>query len=79
MSQYLYRFKLFDLCYLIDELIDQFNKPTNIEELIEAATTIELATEIYTVSCMVIDSLICVEDFRSSFPLFCCAVLISTC
>ena len=37
------------------ELIDQFNKPTNIEELIEAATTIELATEIYTVSCMVID------------------------
>ena len=29
MSQYLYRFKLFDLCYLIDELIDQFNELTS--------------------------------------------------
>ena len=37
------------------ELINQFNKPTNIEELIQAADTIELATEIYTVSCMVIE------------------------
>lgn len=37
------------------ELINQFNKPTNIEELIRAANTIELATEIYTVSCMVIE------------------------
>ena len=37
------------------ELINQFNKPTNIEELIQTSDKIELATEIYTVSCMVIE------------------------
>ena len=37
------------------ELINQFNKPTNIVELIQAADKIEVASEIYTVSCMVIE------------------------
>ena len=37
------------------ELINQFNKPTNIEELILVADNIEVASEIYTVSCMVIE------------------------
>ena len=37
------------------KLMSQINQPTNIDELIESASSIELATEIYTVSCLVIE------------------------
>lgn len=36
-------------------LMNQFNQSTNVDELIEAANTIELRIEIYTVSCLVIE------------------------
>ena len=37
------------------QLINQFNHSTDIDEIISAVTSIELATEIYTVSCLVIE------------------------